>query len=420
MKIKLGGISLAVLTMSLLTACSNDVKLKDAEESSEISFALTAENSSRAWETYSNSNKPSEIRVSASYGAGTRYFYDELYKLNANGVWANVGSSRYWPSSDITLKFHAVNKVQYPNGACTFYMERKDPYIRFENYPRNAKDQIDLLYAYQEASRPANGGNAKLNFRHAMSFVAFKAVNNMGKVTIKIDELRLGYYATRGTFHFPTKPTTGNASDAATVCQWGKSWWELTQGGTTTSAGFGDTDWWTNSCKTNDFIYTALPQPVTLNPGQSSNLTDTETVRDKNSKFAYPFLLMPYKERAWIPAQKDDKDYQIQKPWTGETANSVCGGFLMIKCSIQNISGEGNNALPTEDDAYVLGSKDKTVYFIVPFAYDHKPGKKYVYTIKFGNGGNGFDENANPLIVPVEFNVTVDDFTNAGDININN
>jgi hypothetical protein len=46
----------------------------------------------------------------------------------------------------------------------------------------------------------------------------------------------------------------------------------------------------------------------------------------------------------------------------------------------------------------------------IPAAFDWKEGKKYVYTFVFGEGNGGYTPGGDPVLAPVTFNVTVDDF----------
>lgn len=404
------------------TGCSNSVEIKELGANQEMKFTVTAASSSRAWEIYSNNNKPDAIKVTAYNSAnGKAYFLNQTYVKNGN-LYTEEGSTRYWPQEDLTLKFYSLsaNNLVSKLGSTgvRIYMTEpncntKTPYIRFEKYIKNAAEQEDLLYAYTEAGKPTSASTGTpINFRHAFSMVAFKASNNMGKVQIKIDEIRLGYYATKGTFYFPTKSTSGDASDAETVGEWGKSSYQ-TPG---TSPGFGDTDWWTDSYKPEDLIYTKLPHTIVLNPGESSNLTYTEnSVPEQNPEYGYPFILIPYYAPAWYPREG-------VIPWGLNLASGDFGCYLMVKCSIQNISEDADGALPNENDAYVWGNKNSTEFLLIPWSLDHKAGKKYIYTLNFtGNGNNAYDPGTiTPVAVPVNFTVTVDDFTDAKNTDLEN
>lgn len=407
--------NLSIIAAALtFTSCSNSVEIKELGANQEMKFTVTAASSSRAWEIYSNNNKPDAIKVTAYNSAnGKAYFLNQTYVKDGN-LYTEEGSTRYWPQEDLTLKFYSLsaNNLVSKLGSTgvIIYMTEPNcntttPYIRFEKYIKNAAEQEDLLYAYTEASKPTSASTGTpINFRHAFSMVAFKASNNMGKVQIKIDEIRLGYYATKGTFKFPTKSTSGDASDAETVGEWGKSSYQIPG----TSPGFGDTDWWIDSYKPEDLMYTKLPHTIVLNPGESSNLTYTEnSVPEQNPEYGYPFILMPYYSPAWTPEKG-------KLPWNQIPAQYF-GGYLMVKCSIQNISDDADGATPNENDAFVYGTKNETKFALIPLAYDHKPGKKYIYTLNFnGNGNNAYDsEDVNPIAVPVNLSVTVDDFTDA-------
>ena len=58
-------------------------------------------------------------------------------------------------------------------------------------------------------------------------------------------------------------------------------------------------------------------------------------------------------------------------------------------------------------------------YIYVPFKADWVQGKKYTYTLVFGSGSGGYDENGNPQIVPISFSISSSDWTavDGGSIN---
>lgn len=52
-------------------------------------------------------------------------------------------------------------------------------------------------------------------------------------------------------------------------------------------------------------------------------------------------------------------------------------------------------------------------YIYVPFTADWEQGKKYTYTLVFGSGTGGYDENGNPQIVPISFSISSANWTSA-------
>ena len=82
------------------------------------------------------------------------------------------------------------------------------------------------------------------------------------------------------------------------------------------------------------------------------------------------------------------------KPITGADTNKKT--YLAISCKIKNGA------------AYVMGSADAYATVYIPFEIDWLQGKKYSYTLIFGKGQGGFDENGDPIssMLPITYTVS--------------
>ena len=95
----------------------------------------------------------------------------------------------------------------------------------------------------------------------------------------------------------------------------------------------------------------------------------------------------------WNPAVAD-----ASKPITGADANKKT--YLAISCKIKNGS------------AYVMGDESQYATVYIPFEIDWLQGKKYSYTLVFGKGQGGFDENGDPISSMLPITYTVSSVTN--------
>lgn len=267
--------------------------------------------------------------------------------------------------------------------------------------PTSAADQLDLLYAYTEQGKPDFGKTASINFRHAMSMVVFKVANNLGHAQVKVDAIRLYNLAYSGNMLFPEKPTDVNVEDhtangaypeTETVCKWT----DIIHGTDKHDDG-----------ATRIFRYN-LQNTVVLNDGELKNLTDVDLRDNKETNYNGVFLLIPETYPAWDPTKAEFPRGQKD------------GAFMLLKCSIQNIADK-NSATPSEEDVFIWSDNGKTKELAIPLPVDWKPGKKYIYTIKFnGKGNGGYDpETGDKVLVPIEFTVTVDDFAESTDEIVN-
>lgn len=109
----------------------------------------------------------------------------------------------------------------------------------------------------------------------------------------------------------------------------------------------------------------------------------------------------------------------------GEGGAALRGAYFLVSCKIYNVSGN--------DEVLLWPTTDEYREVAIPVAdITWKQGKKYVYTFIFGEGGGYVpptdeDDTENPdpddddpqpgdpVLVPISFEVTVDDFQNGGD-----
>ena len=117
---------------------------------------------------------------------------------------------------------------------------------------------------------------------------------------------------------------------------------------------------------------------ATINVGTEATDISTKT----------PMFLIPQTLTKW------DTSHNI------ETANAKKESYLSIECKI------------SIGDSYKLGSKSGYGTLYVPFEADWKPGKRYVYTLIFGGG---YDKDGNPILQPINFEPSVEDWGNVDD-----
>ena len=169
-----------------------------------------------------------------------------------------------------------------------------------------------------------------------------------------------------------------------------------TQAGTALTTGLGE--WTLEDYKTSYEV--KLPNPVTLTKdvkALTGNYTDSNGFtmeRDSNT-----LLLMPQTSTKWDPATK----YGV------ETAKT----YFLVKCRIYNIA-DLEKGYQVGDVMLWGESNSEGKYVAIPFTATWEQGKKYIYTFIFNNYSNGgYDEESNPVLYPITFNVSVDDFANA-------
>ena len=87
--------------------------------------------------------------------------------------------------------------------------------------------------------------------------------------------------------------------------------------------------------------------------------------------------------------------------------------YFLVKCAIWNVAGDAYE----NGDVVVWGDEStgtlETAWAAIPAAFEWAPGDKYIYTFIFGEGGGyipGDNPDPDPTLIPVTFEVSVDDF----------
>ena len=392
MKLKL--FLLTASAMVLATSCSSDTVVEENNAANAIQFSATANKASRAADYYCNANLPADFQVWASVG-GKQYFANETYAKGEGSTYSITGGvERYWPNEEIS--FWAAKNYDkfnwYAAAASTMEFAPK----------ANAKDQKDLLYAYTKSNRGANSnfneGKANLNFRHALSQVVFYALNENSKIYVEVENISLCNAAKDGVFTLPVGTETTNANvenhgQGGTAATTGLGTWELTYNTTAIQK-------YTADC-------TVAGALVALDTNKK-NLTDNAT----ESEFGQSLLVLPQTNYG---EGKADNNVAAWAPVKGTAFAANSGAAIAVKCKIRNVAG---NAV-ADDDVYLYGTKDAAEELYIPCDFNWEQGKKYIYTIKFTKTGHaGYDPDGNDVLIPIEFNVTVDDFAAKSEQNV--
>ena len=355
--------AMAALT---LVACSND-EVTDVTKSKEIKFTVSTGNAeTRAADSYCSNNLPASFKVWANVG-DKNYIEGETYtKSGDNYV---VGATlRYWPASNID--FHAVVNE---NGTTSWAPATGK--LSFNGYTvaTDVAQQKDFLYAVAAGcTKPVTGVQA-LNFRHALAQVMFKGKCENSKIYVEISGVQICKIKNVGDFALPTTST-----DAKNINH-GPSGWN-------TSLAEGNYGAWTNQ---NGSVTNAVSFAETALDNVGVNLTyTTDDHATSNIIYMVPQTLTP-----WVASDGGTKPADQD------------GSYFLLTAKIWNVAGASFNE-----------SNDVVIYdgqIAIPTdARVFEGGKRYVYTFIFTAGGNGgwTPDPVKPVLTPVKFTVTVDDF----------
>lgn len=347
---------LAALSALALAACVNDETI-EMNPGNAVAFRPSTENSTRA--TVTTSNTIQDFKVWGYYkkndNADYTSFMEEQVVNKAGDEWV-YSPVRFWPTTG-EVDFYSVSPADVTTNITKDAQQILDYTVNTD-----PSKQIDLLYAANmECTNSNSSKGVPVNFRHALSQVVFKAKTINPNIQVDIESISL-WVMGKGTFTFPKKTTTAiNKSntyeDAAEEERFGK---------------------WTPSTAYEDMksYSTNLAAPITVpTNGTAVNVTSTDN--------STALLLLPQVLAA----------NNVTVP--GYDQPMPVAPTMSISCRIYNVSGE--------DKVQVWGWNDgfRDINNI-PFEGTWQQGRKYTYTLIFGEEMRNFEK--------VNFTTSVDEF----------
>lgn len=385
---------LAAGLLLMLGSCSQDDIVEANLGADEIRFAAVTNGATRAADIYNPKEMPASFQVSAM-SQGKVYISDD--KIERKGseapyTWENSTGTRYWPED-------AVDFYAHVNAGTTFALNSGTPTFNNFTVESAVGSQVDLLYAVKK-EQTKKEAPVTLNFRHALSQIVFKARNESENIYVQIKGIKVVNVKGQGTYKFPTVTTDPNIPKENSDNETSRGSWKL-EGGNVT--------------------YDVELDALTAVEGSKTNPTVVNLTDEKGTAL----MLMPQTTNAWNPETNPDPD--------GSTAGSkaTTDTYLLVDCVIYNVSGEGSD-LPGDNvclwgteikkEDVVVGYTTKELAIPVKFAWEE--GKKYTYTLVFGNGNGGYNPDPDPgtdpdpVLVPISFEVTVDEFLDGGSYDV--
>ena len=354
--------------------------------SGEIRFNVVANKATKAADVYCNNNLPDAFKVYAVNEGKTYIDGDDIVQNGSD--WENQSGVRYWPETEVDFYAH-VNA-----GDAFIWSGSSAPTIEDFTPSTTVADQVDLLYAVK-TKQSKKDTPVELNFRHALSQIVFNAKNTNANLYVEIAGVTVANVGGTNTFTYPSENTETNIVDGDhdgsydhTITyddgSWGK-WKDLKSGNAMYSVTF----------------------DVAAVPG-NSQLVDLTTVKDQNSEFSSKaMLLLPQTTTAWVPSTESNTP-----------SENNTGSYFLIDCAIWNVAG---TEVDKVSDVQLWGEGGNTKELSIPVAFTWEQGKKYIYTLVFGQGNGGYnpepdpdDPDPEPVLVPIDFEITVDDFVDGG------
>lgn len=370
----------ALIAMSL-ASCTNDEVIEIQQNA--IKFNVVADNTSRAENVYCNNNMPDNFKVWAYYTKDSKdvmYINGDVVKKEGDNYVTD--ETRYWPE-DKTLTFVALKNM----GDILISMGGGVTQQNGFSANTDVTKQVDLIYAVATEQTKDNNAESgvNLNFRHALSQIVFSAKNTNPKLHVEITGVIAGNIANQGTF-FPSTSTSDKYG-------------EHNGGETEIKTGLVD---WTGVSNMEGTDFTVNFDKAVVLDGKGTKLSLTSAIETGKEFSSTAMLLVPQTTVAWDPKKG--------KPDAENTAvnENIYGAYIGVNCKIWNIAGEEFNS--TTDELLHEGKA------LIPISIKWEQGRKYHYTFIFGEGNGGWTDEPKPVLSPITYNVTVDDFVPVDEI----
>lgn len=344
--------------------------------SGEIRFNVVANKATKAADVNCNKNKPGEFMVYAVSDSKTYIDGDRI--VNNGSDWENQSGVRYWPETAVDFYAH-VNA-----GSAFIWSESSAPTVENFTPSTTVANQVDLLYAVK-TKQSKKDTPVELNFRHALSQIVFNAKNTNANLYVEIAGVKVANVGGSNTFTYPETDTDSK--------------FESHDGtGTLPATGAGSWAVLTSGDASYEVDFNAIPVVGNNKP------VDLTTANDSGKEFnSQAMLLLPQTTTAWVPSGDSNTP-----------SENNTGSYFLIDCAIWNVAG---TEVDKGTDVQLWGEGGNTKELSIPVAFNWEQGKKYIYTLVFGQGNGGYDPDPDPddpdpkpVLVPIDFTVSVDDF----------
>ena len=386
----------AAAIAALLTGCSTDEEIANIETSAKnaIGFNIVSNGAETKATIHNTGSTNFDFDVFAFNSTTGDLFMgthqtdfghegvDIVYK-DSKWDYKNPADLAYWPSDKSKLSFYAISPATVENeyDKINFSWNIHGPIATEGNKIHcslvneyggaDGAKNYDLMYATAfNYDKSTYNTKVKLSFKHTLSQVIFKGKTSNKFLEADIQSIKIINTKTSGTFTIPT----------------------LLEGSGNYARNPKASDWAPNNLPVNPLDAKLTAANVVVNSTDAIDLSKTDE----------PILVIP----------------QVLTPWSTTPGNAVTKqqgdtdkqSYLEIAMKL------------TQNGQYVIGSKDsyKTVY--VPFhninddgTKGWEPGKCYIYTLNFGGG---YDDQGQPILTPITFEPTVEDWVDASGYNV--
>ena len=369
---------LASAAMSCLGSCSSDELLDGTNKLPEnaIAFNVTQQGAlSRGTETNSGNfqNRIQDFQVWAYFdkaATGTGVTPGGLYvgddnthgtKVNgdSNGAWSydDVTKQQYWPTTSAPLNFQAITPYAHSSFTIENTPDVAEPKLAHVTanvtVPTAVTDQQDIMFAKADnQTRETNSQTVGLNFQHGMSQVVFNGKLASDKIEATVHGIEIHNLHNTGKVGFMGANAEPQAQTTGVA-------------GTTFAAGLVD-------------------NPVVNSSSQATVLSAADGA----------LFMLPQTVAKWTTTAKN--------PVPTSEADANHNSYLKVTCTVKD---KASNVVLINNGA---------IY--IPLEVNWQQGKKYSYTLVFGQGEQGFkpDGSHDDNLLQIKYSVSAENWNAAG------
>lgn len=361
----------------LLAGCSADEEIANVQtsETNAISFNVVSNNPQTKATIINSTNDLQQWSLGVFALKDGEPFMGEKAEnkdigvklIYQNGAWnyGNSADEHYWPHSG-SLDFYAIAPYESVNISMNQILSNNQISVwTTDEIEQPGVSNDDIMYAVALGQKKdTNQGKVRLEFKHLLSQVSFKAKTSGENLYVTIASMELHNVYSSGTFTLPSNSDNDGSWSYATNL---RSKYGIAQ-------------------ESSD---------VVVKPNTTTPISGSKTM------LFIPQTLVPWNASTSNPIREDDTSL------TGNTTES----YLKIECKIWKNTSSGIH--------YLLGSGSGYGYSYVPFSATWESGKHYKYTLIFGGGYHKTGEEID--INPILFDVSVSDWQPATpDMDIDN
>lgn len=397
-------IAMVALMVLTLTSCMNNEEIERNPETA-VSFRVVSNKATKGTELTTSSLTNFDVRAYRTANGTTNddlFFTGSLEGSNAAG-WKYQGHTMFWPESNVNIFSFA------PQGTINSVVDATG--VEVPNFVVDGGTDVVYAMNANESGAKHIADPVQLNFRHAMSQIVFRVSNTNWRLYIEIYGIRIVGINNTGSFRVENKTTDAESKGE---CVW------INQSASKPIKEVSYTAMETRNSENVAVMQEKAGQ--TLFEGNfEGGVLGGNTPAGQPAETS-PLFLMPQMLPTWNVSANPDGTYKSDGSARIEI---LC--VIRQKClplwdwdpwpwmkiwprestpADKLVNGAAWVAIPLTNPTEVVNGETVEVGW--------KPGRRYVYSLIFGDGAGFNPDLDTPSLIPVTYKVAIGNFSDGG------